>query len=490
MFGSNPPGLNQDEASIGVDAYSLWRYGVDHNGVSFPVMFVQFGSGQNVLYGYLAIPFIAIGGLSPTTVRLPMLISGILTLPLVYYVGYRLSGSVFGLLSMWFMAVSPWHILLSRIGLEGNILPFAFLLGFVCLLKTSHTNFWFVGACVCFAASFYAYGPAYVVVPVVVFGCSVILLFDGRLRWSVALCGWLVLIVLAAPIIAYLVINTYKLGSVLLGPITIPRLPSQPRYEAMAVVFDVDWSAKLVRNLIYAVEMLWSQTDHNIWNVIDPYGYFYSYSFPLAVIGLVGLVPASNDKFRVERLLFVLWVVACVPVFALQEVNINRMNIVFIPLIMSMSFPVVALVKKARTIFWLLMGCLCLVFGVWFHAMNSLRFLPESRAAFSDGLLPALEFARKTPEVPICVTDFPNMPYIQALFVEKMRPREFLDRVHYDDPDAPFRKVRSFGRYYFGLPDCPNNTDSVFVLASGESPPPHLNGYTVSEFALFRVYKP
>lgn len=490
MFGSNPPGLNQDEASIGIDAYSLWRYRVDRNGVSFPVLFVSWGSGQNALYGYLMIPFIAVGGLSPITVRLPMLISGILTLPLVYYVGFRLSGPVFGLLSMWFMAISPWHILLSRWGLESNILPFVFLLGFVCLLKSSRTKHWFVGACVCFAASVYAYGTAYVVVPVMVFGSSVILLAAGRVRWRVVVWGWLILIVLAAPIIAFIVINSNKLDSVFLGPITIPRLPSQPRHEAISILYHANWHTEITGNLVYAVEMLWSQTDHNNWNVIDPYGYFYGYTFPLAVLGLVGLIPASGDKFRIEKLLFFTWVLACLPVFALQQVNINRMNIVFIPLIMSMSYPAVAVVNRFRKLFLLLAGCLFLVFGFWLHALDSQRFLSESRVAFSDGLLPALDFARNTPSVPICVSDSPNMPYIYALFVEKMRPGEFLDRVHYDDPRAPFRKVRSFGRYYFGLSDCPNTTDSVFVLLSGESPPSHLGVYSVSEFGLFRVHWP
>ena len=64
-FSTLPPGLNQDEASIGVDAFSLYRFGVDRNGVSYPVHFISWGSGQNALYAYLLIPFIALGGLLP-----------------------------------------------------------------------------------------------------------------------------------------------------------------------------------------------------------------------------------------------------------------------------------------------------------------------------------------------------------------------------------------------------------------------------------------
>src|SRR5271157_1877248 len=131
-FGKLPPGLNADEASIGVDAFSLLHYGIDRNGISFPVNFISWGSGQNALYGYLLIPFIAMGGLTPFIVRLPMLITGILTLPLVFFVAKRMLGNRYGLVAMFLVSISPWHIILSRWGLESNLLPFTFLLGFAC----------------------------------------------------------------------------------------------------------------------------------------------------------------------------------------------------------------------------------------------------------------------------------------------------------------------------------------------------------------------
>ena len=63
-YGHLPPGLNADEASIGVEAYDLAHFGVDRNGVSYPVHFIAWGSGQNALYGYILIPFVAALGLS------------------------------------------------------------------------------------------------------------------------------------------------------------------------------------------------------------------------------------------------------------------------------------------------------------------------------------------------------------------------------------------------------------------------------------------
>ena len=86
-FNRLPPGLTADETSNGVDAFSLYHFGIDRNGVSYPIQFISWGSGQSALYGYLLIPFIALFGLSTAVIRIPMLISGIITLPLVFLVG-------------------------------------------------------------------------------------------------------------------------------------------------------------------------------------------------------------------------------------------------------------------------------------------------------------------------------------------------------------------------------------------------------------------
>src|SRR5512143_2286870 len=79
---SVPQGMYPDEYSVSVDSYSLIHFGVDRNLVSFPVALISWGEGTSALYAYLAMPFLALGGASPFTYRLPMLLSGILTLPL------------------------------------------------------------------------------------------------------------------------------------------------------------------------------------------------------------------------------------------------------------------------------------------------------------------------------------------------------------------------------------------------------------------------
>jgi 4-amino-4-deoxy-L-arabinose transferase-like glycosyltransferase len=93
QFSLDPPGLYFDEATIGYESFSLLRTGADRWGMPFPVYFVDWGSGQSVLYSYLTIPFVDLFGLSRFSVRLLSLFLGILTLPIMYVTVQRRLGA-------------------------------------------------------------------------------------------------------------------------------------------------------------------------------------------------------------------------------------------------------------------------------------------------------------------------------------------------------------------------------------------------------------
>ncbi len=120
-----PPGLNQDEAANAWNAWCLLQTGQDQAGVRWPIFYTRgLGENRSTLFIYLMMPFQALGGLNVLTTRLPSAVYGILTLPLLYYVGARLFGRVTGLMAAALLAVSPWHIQQCRWGHEAAIVPF------------------------------------------------------------------------------------------------------------------------------------------------------------------------------------------------------------------------------------------------------------------------------------------------------------------------------------------------------------------------------
>ena len=62
----------------------MLHYGMDSAGYAFPVYFVSWGSGMNVLNSYLMMPFIGIFGVHTWTVRMQKMITACVSLYLFY----------------------------------------------------------------------------------------------------------------------------------------------------------------------------------------------------------------------------------------------------------------------------------------------------------------------------------------------------------------------------------------------------------------------
>jgi len=488
---SLPPGLNPDEASIGVDAFDLLHYGMDRNGVQFPVQFISWGSGQNALYGYILIPIIALIGLTPFAVRVPMLLSGLATLPLSYYAAKETLNEEFGLLSMFFLAISPWHVMLSRWGLESNLFPFVFLAGYTCLLNVRKNDKWFIVASVWTGLCFYAYGTAYAMIPIFTV-CAIIILTRHKLLGPKSLIvGLSVLAILAAPIGMFILVNAFKLNSIQVGPVTIPRLPVEARFVATTMFSAADQVQVIRNNLSAAIDLLITQSDGLPYNAISLYGYFYKITFPLELIGIVLLFVGLKSEKHVENKLLLAWIGASIPISILQQVNINRFNIIFIPLILCTALSIYWLGRHFRAV--LIVSVIGLLAGFVFFTISyhGKEYHQVVSLQFHDGLLPALEFAQSIESIPICVGDSSN-PYIFALFTEHTTPTNYLKSVKYSNPKGPIRSVSSFGRYTFGWSNCHDSPVPIRILIAGSTAPIAPTGYTynVKFFDNYAVYYP
>ncbi len=213
-YGSIPPGLNQDEASIGYDAYAILKYGIDRNGISLPVHLISWGSGQNALYAYLSIPFIWLFGLNVFSVRAVAAVAGAASLAVFYLLAAEIYGrsgrsgssggsggsgisnsesessadgadgssiksqhdilqSRFATVALFMLAISPWHIMASRWALESNLFPAIFLLSAYFLVLSARKPYFLIPAAFMAAISLYAYGTSYFAVPVFILLLSV-----------------------------------------------------------------------------------------------------------------------------------------------------------------------------------------------------------------------------------------------------------------------------------------------------------------------------
>src|SRR3989304_8296042 len=169
------PALNADEAAIGYNAYSLIEPGKDEDGNPWPIHFQSFNDFKPGLYFYLVIPFVKFLGLNEWAVRIPGALLGVATVFLLYLlVRQMFKDERLALVSSFFLAISPWHILFSRGGWEGNTATFFIVLGLWLFIKTLQKPKLFVLSSISFALSLYTYHAARVIVPLLMLGLTFI----------------------------------------------------------------------------------------------------------------------------------------------------------------------------------------------------------------------------------------------------------------------------------------------------------------------------
>ncbi len=137
-----PPGLYIDEVSIGYNAYSILKNGTDEYDKKYPLWFKAFGEYKLPIYIYLTSILIAIFGKTEFAVRFPSAFFGSLSILASYFLTKELFKAKFiknkifnsqasniGLLSSLLLAISSWHLQLSRAGFETSLALSFFIFG-------------------------------------------------------------------------------------------------------------------------------------------------------------------------------------------------------------------------------------------------------------------------------------------------------------------------------------------------------------------------
>ncbi len=488
LLGVIPPGLNQDEASIGYDAWALLHYGIDRNGFHNPVHLVSWGSGQNALYAYLSMPFIRIFGLNVFSVRSLNALMGCLSLFLFYDLMKNLTDRDTGIVALFLLAISPWHIMMSRWGLESNIFPAFLLLGIWLLVRSLQREFFLLLAFFVFALSLYAYGTAYFFVPLFLLCVSWYLLRHGRVRIPVLFLGSAIFALVAIPVALFVFINFQGLDSIITPFFSIPRLPTL-RFGAVSSLFGGRFFTESLTNFRDLLDLLFlTQHDGLIWNSIPAYGYLFLFSPPFLLFGFFHTLRTQKMWTQFNPLfLLVVWFLVGMFLGIVTRVNVNRVNAIFLPAICLVAIGISFLREHARTFFRYLILCYCLFFASFLYSYFFIYPI-NAGPAFFESFGEAIQYALKMapPESKICITDTVNMPYIFVLFYEHTDPRVFLQSVTYTNPKAPFRAVQSFDRYCFGIWK-ENLQGNVFILHNSEASLFEHSIFTIQKFQYYSV---
>lgn len=171
QLGSVPVSFSDDETRLVYNAYSIWKTGRDLNGVRLPIIIPMSGYAFNPVPIYLTSPFTGLFGLTMFAGRLSFALAGIATVILVYFLGTKLTGNkLTGLLSAFVLAISPWHLHISRIAYEGTLALFFYALGVLLFLHIKKNRYlYLILSLISFLIGFYSYsGYKLTLLPIII----------------------------------------------------------------------------------------------------------------------------------------------------------------------------------------------------------------------------------------------------------------------------------------------------------------------------------
>lgn len=136
-----PVGFHIDEAILGYTAYSILLTGKDTNNNFLPFYTEVFGDNIPTGYHFLTVLPVKLFGLTVFATRFTGAFLGTLTVLASFFLAYAIArDKKISVLTSLFVALSPWHIVLSRGSSEAVAALFFIVAGFACVLLSVDTQ--------------------------------------------------------------------------------------------------------------------------------------------------------------------------------------------------------------------------------------------------------------------------------------------------------------------------------------------------------------
>ncbi len=490
-----PPGINRDEASIGVTAYSLLTTGRDEYGKSLPLSFESFGDWKMPLYIYLTIPFVQVLGLTELTVRLPSALAGIASVGAIYALALALfSSETIALSAAFMLAIMPWHIHISRVESEAIVATLALIVGsFVFLRAIKHTSrTLLIGAAVIFSSTYYTYHGNHVSTTLLILGLSVLYWKDITkiTKWWYALITGVVLVGTILSI-GFSADHTKLSGISIFGdPTVVHKQIELPRLEHTN---PNSFMAKLTHNRVtygaitifqnylkaYGPEFLFIKGGGNSAHNIQGYGNLHPIGAPLLLLGIIWLYSATKNKGAK----YILWWIAIGGVAAAitkDAPHSNRTLAVVPALAIALAAGIDTLMRiKTLLLHRIILMILLLGFAASMSIYLDMYFnhFPRNESqnwgyAYKK-LIPIISHPSHANKQ-IIMTHPETSPYIYLMFYSAYSPSDYQKQAkRYPISRDGFTDVAGFGRFTFRAIDWEkdlNSPNTLIITRASEAP--------------------
>ena len=496
MLSSVPPSLTWDEASWGYNAYSLGIDGKDEFGKLLPLTYLEsFGDYKPPVYAYLTVPFVKLLGLNEWAVRLPSALLGTFTIVLTYFLTKKIFFSadnnkkeIIALLSAAVLAISPWHILLSRAAFEANVATFFIVLGIYLFLVSLEKKWLMPVAAISLIVSMYTFNTARVFVPLFCIFLFVKYLKTLYLKKTAVFVSIFLGFLIFLPLFLFLLTPQaklrYKEVNIFSDPGIVIDANQQIANDGNKLWSKVIHNRRIGYGLSYAKhyldnlnpQFLFISGDGNPKFSIQEVGQMYIFEIPFFVLGilflfrkkeghwliipvwiLLGLIPAGTARetphaLRIETILPTFQILTAYGLYEVFRI-ISNMKHQALPARLGSAKRAGRLVAKIPAKYLIFsVFILFLIFNFSYFIHNYFTHYPKAFSSeWQYGYKEAINFVvdNESKYDKVHITEALGRPYIYFLFYGKFPPDKFREQAQVGKDPVGFIHVRSIAKYFF-----------------------------------------
>lgn len=229
--------------------------------------------------------------------------------------------------------------------------------------------------------------------------------------------------------------------------------------------------------------MLLTQSDGLPWNSIQGYGIIYPFSILFVIIGIY----QSFKKKKVHDMIINFWFISAFLLLFVCEPNINRCNIIIIPMIYYAIIGICEVIEKIK-----FSEAIIIVIYLAEFVLSSYEYINmdySQYSTFQDNIEEVIDYVEEAKVDNIYMEYSFKEPYIYVLFYAKKDANEFINTVEYFNQERyGFDNVKAFGKYKFYLPeDIDENENAAYVVPINEDINVDNEKFKITEFTEFKV---
>jgi len=491
-----PPSLSWDETSIGYNAYSILKTGRDEHQRFLPLdTFVAFGDYKPPLAIYVTVPFVALFGLTEQAVRLPSVIAGTLTMLMTYFLVFELFSyetrspkhEALAILSAFLLAISPWHIQLSRAGFEANIATFLVTTGAWLILRSRTHPRLIPFALLPFVFAVYTFNSSRYFVPLLTIALYVYARKYFRRNIKKVLIGMVIAGIALLPILGHLLSPEARLRFQEVNIFTDPSIVDTANARILAE--GNAWWARILHNrrigyvrsyLIHYFDnlqpwFLFIRGDGNPKFSLQDVGELYLADLPFIILGVLTMF--RNERKNAWLLSF--WLLTSIVPAAMARETPHALRI-------ENSIPTwqifaayglvtfVHHIKTKRTTLFASLVAVAYLGNCAFFLHNYFNHYPrEYSGEWQYGYREAIRFVSgiKNNYDRVVLTESIGRPYIYVLFYERYDLVRFWQTKDASFDDAGFYNVYGFDTYRFVRENIPEEAGRTLYVLSPRAVP-------------------